>query len=108
MFRGVRTAAPFLLTTGLSLVVLFFDRFVVASYRGLAAVGVYTFFASVTFALHTVIHNGVALFRLPTGHPFAEVITGPKWLSRPTRFAHLFSFDHRKRRGPRREASRVK
>jgi O-antigen/teichoic acid export membrane protein len=65
MLRGVRTAAPFLLTTGSSLIVLFFDRFVVASYRGLAAVGVYTFFASVTFALHTVIHNGVALFRLP-------------------------------------------
>jgi O-antigen/teichoic acid export membrane protein len=64
-FRGIRVAAPFVLTTGASLGLLFFDRFVIEAYQGLALVGVYVLFGSITTALHTLVNTGVSLVRMP-------------------------------------------
>jgi O-antigen/teichoic acid export membrane protein len=62
---GLRVAAPFIVTTGSSLGLLFFDRFVVEMYQGLSAVGIYTFFGSITSALHTLVNSGVSATRVP-------------------------------------------
>jgi O-antigen/teichoic acid export membrane protein len=63
--RGIRVAAPFILTTGASLGLLFFDRFVIEFFQGLTLVGVYVFFGSITTALHTLVNTGVSLVRMP-------------------------------------------
>lgn len=63
---GVKTSAPFVLVTGASLSLLHADRYVVAGSTGLAAVGVYVFFASLATALHTVVNSSVSLVRMPT------------------------------------------
>jgi O-antigen/teichoic acid export membrane protein len=65
MRSGLRTAAPFIVTTGASLGLLFLDRFIIEIYQGLGPVGVYTFFAGITTALHTLINTGVSLIRMP-------------------------------------------
>jgi O-antigen/teichoic acid export membrane protein len=62
---GVRTAAPFMVIGGASLGLLFFDRFVLDAYHGLELVGVYTFFAGIATALHTLVNTGVSLIRMP-------------------------------------------
>ena len=49
---GLKTAAPFMLTGGASLGLLFFDRFVVEAYHGLDSVGVFTFFAAIATPAH--------------------------------------------------------
>ena len=63
--RGVRVAAPFLVTTGASLGLLFFDRFVIEASQSLTLVGVYVFFGSITTAVHTLVNTGVSLVRMP-------------------------------------------
>ena len=62
---GLRTAAPFMVTGGASLGLLFLDRFILEAYHGLESVGVYTFFAGIATALHTLVHTGVSLIRMP-------------------------------------------
>jgi O-antigen/teichoic acid export membrane protein len=63
--QGLRTAAPFIAITGSSMALLFVDRFIIAAYHGLAAVGVYTFFAGITTAIITLVNAGVSMIRLP-------------------------------------------
>jgi len=63
---GLRVAAPFIVTTGASMGLLFVDRFIIAANMGLGPVGVYVFFAGITTALHTLINTGVSLVRMPT------------------------------------------
>lgn len=65
MRSGLRTAAPFVVTTGASMGLLFLDRFIIEIYKGLAAVGIYTFFAGIAMALPTLINTGVSLIRMP-------------------------------------------
>jgi O-antigen/teichoic acid export membrane protein len=62
---GLRTSAPFLLTSGAALGLLFLDRFIIEANQGLAAVGIYTFFAGFATALHTLVNTGVSLIRMP-------------------------------------------
>jgi len=63
--EGLGVALPFIVTTGASLAMLFLDRFFIEHYLGLAAVGVFTFFASLTTGMHTLIYSGVSLLRMP-------------------------------------------
>ena len=63
--HGLRVAMPFIVTSGASLSMLFLDRFFIEHNLGLAAVGVYTFFASLTTGMHTLIYSGVSLLRMP-------------------------------------------
>jgi O-antigen/teichoic acid export membrane protein len=65
MGKGLRTAAPFVVISGASIGLLFLDRFVINAYRGLEQVGIYTFFANITMALHTLVNTGVTLIRMP-------------------------------------------
>jgi O-antigen/teichoic acid export membrane protein len=65
MGKGLRTAAPFVVISGASIGLLFLDRFVINAYRGLEEVGIYTFFANITMALHTLVNTGVTLIRMP-------------------------------------------
>jgi O-antigen/teichoic acid export membrane protein len=65
MRAGLRVAAPFVVTTGASMGLLFLDRFIIAAYSGLGPVGVYTFFAGITTALHTLVNTGISLVRMP-------------------------------------------
>ena len=62
---GLVVARPFLITaiSAVSLVVL--DRFFIMSYHGMAAVGIYTFFAGITSGLHMLVNAGVSMIRLP-------------------------------------------
>lgn len=62
---GLVVAKPFLVTaiSAISLVVL--DRFFIKSYHGMAAVGIYTFFAVITSGLHMLVNTGVSMIRLP-------------------------------------------
>jgi O-antigen/teichoic acid export membrane protein len=62
---GVKTAAPFVVTTGASMGLLFLDRFIIAANLGLGPVGVYVFFAGIATALHTLVNTGVSLIRVP-------------------------------------------
>ena len=63
--HGLRVALPFVVTSGASLSMLFLDRFFIEHNLGLAAVGIYTFFASLTTGMHTLIYSGVSLLRMP-------------------------------------------
>lgn len=65
MRSGLRTAAPFVVTTGASMGVLFLDRFIIEAFKGLGPVGIYTFFAGITTAMHTLVNTGVSLIRMP-------------------------------------------
>jgi O-antigen/teichoic acid export membrane protein len=65
MRSGLRTAAPFVITTGASMGLLFLDRFIIEAFKGLGPVGVYTFFGGITTALHTLVNTGVSLIRMP-------------------------------------------
>lgn len=65
MRSGLRTAAPFVFTTGASMGLLFLDRFIIEAFMGLGSVGIYTFFAGITTALHTLVNTGVSLIRMP-------------------------------------------
>lgn len=65
MRSGLRTAAPFVVTTGASMGLLFLDRFIIEAFKGLGPVGIYTFFAGITTALHTLVNTGVSLIRMP-------------------------------------------
>jgi O-antigen/teichoic acid export membrane protein len=65
MRTGLRTAAPFIVTTGSSMGVLFLDRFIIEAYQPLDELAVYTFFSGVTTALNTLVASGVAVIRLP-------------------------------------------
>jgi O-antigen/teichoic acid export membrane protein len=62
---GLRVALPFVFTTGASIGMLFVDRFIIEYFLGLTAVGIYTFFAGITTALHTLIYSGVSVVRMP-------------------------------------------
>jgi O-antigen/teichoic acid export membrane protein len=62
---GLRIAAPFIVTTGASLGLLFFDRYIIEIFHGLGPVGIYTFFAGIATALHTLINTSVSLIRVP-------------------------------------------
>jgi O-antigen/teichoic acid export membrane protein len=63
--HGVRVAVPFVVTSGASLGMLFVDRFIIEHHLGLVAVGIYTFFASLTTGMHTLIYSAVSLLRMP-------------------------------------------
>jgi O-antigen/teichoic acid export membrane protein len=65
MRAGLRIAAPFVVTTGASMGLLFVDRFIIAAAWGLGAVGVYTFLAGITTALNTLVNTGVSMIRMP-------------------------------------------
>src|SRR5207247_1979426 len=65
MRSGLRTAAPFVVTTGASMGLLFLDRFIIEAFKGLGPVGIYTFFAGIATALHTLVNTGVSLIRMP-------------------------------------------
>lgn len=62
---GIRVAAPYVVATGASMGLLFLDRFIINAYRGVEAVGIYTFFASIAVAVHTLVYSSVAIVRLP-------------------------------------------
>jgi O-antigen/teichoic acid export membrane protein len=65
MRRGIRTAAPYIVITGSSMGLLFLDRFIVGGYKGLAAVGIYTFFVGIATSVHTIVNTGVSVIRMP-------------------------------------------
>jgi len=65
MRTGLRIAAPFVVTTGASMGLLFLDRFIIAANWGLGLVGIYTFFSGITTALNTLVNTGVSLIRMP-------------------------------------------
>jgi O-antigen/teichoic acid export membrane protein len=65
MRSGLRIAAPFVVTTGASMGLLFLDRFIIEAFKGLGPVGIYTFFAGITTSLHTLVNTGVSLIRMP-------------------------------------------
>lgn len=62
---GIRESLPFIVTTGSSIGLLQLGRFFIEANDGLAAVGVFTFFASLAAALHTLVNSGVPLVRMP-------------------------------------------
>jgi O-antigen/teichoic acid export membrane protein len=65
MKAGLRIAAPFVVTTGASMGLLFVDRFIIEAYQGLGPVGIYTFFAGIATSLHTLVNTSVSLIRMP-------------------------------------------
>jgi O-antigen/teichoic acid export membrane protein len=65
MRAGLRIAAPFVVTTGASMGLLFVDRFIIEAYQGLGPVGIYTFFAGIATSLHTLVNTSVSLIRMP-------------------------------------------
>jgi O-antigen/teichoic acid export membrane protein len=65
MKTGLRIAAPFVITTGASMGLLFVDRFIIEAYQGLGPVGIYTLFAGIATSLHTLVNTSVSLIRMP-------------------------------------------
>lgn len=65
MRAGLRIAAPFVVTTGASMGLLFVDRFIIEAYLGLGPVGIYTFFAGIATSVHTLVNTSVSLIRMP-------------------------------------------
>ena len=62
---GLRISAPFLVTSGAALGLLYVDRFIIEAYHGLEPVGIFTFFVGITTSLHTLVNTGVSLIRMP-------------------------------------------
>jgi O-antigen/teichoic acid export membrane protein len=62
---GLRVARPFMVTAVAALGVSYIDRFFIEAYHGVAAVGVYTFFSGIAIAVHTLVHAGVLMLRIP-------------------------------------------
>jgi O-antigen/teichoic acid export membrane protein len=80
VWRGLRTAVPFFVTTGSVMAILFVDRFIIEAFHGLSRVGVYTFFASITTGIHQLVNTSLTLTRVP------DLVRAHK--SRDGRFGH--------------------
>ncbi|BCA94930.1 hypothetical protein TUM19329_12910 [Legionella antarctica] len=64
MREGLKVSRPFLISAFCALSLLYIERFFVSYYCGLAAVGIYTFYAGLSITLHSLVNTGVAKMRL--------------------------------------------
>ncbi len=62
--QGLKISQPFMITAFCALSLLYIERFFVNHYCGLEAVGIYTFYASLSLSLHSLISAGVSRIRL--------------------------------------------
>ena len=63
--EGLRVSAPYFVTTGSTMALIYVDRFLIMAFQGLEAVGVYTFFAGMATGLHQLVNTSVSLNRVP-------------------------------------------
>jgi O-antigen/teichoic acid export membrane protein len=64
MWNGLKISKNFLISAFCALSLLYIERFFVNYYCGIAAVGIYTFYAGLSITLHSLVNTGVAKMRL--------------------------------------------
>ena len=64
IYRGLKISRPFLISSFCALSLLYIERFFISYNCGIAAVGIYTFYAGLSITLHSLVNTGVAKMRL--------------------------------------------
>ena len=64
IWQGLKVSHPFMVSAFCALSMLYIERFFVNYYCGLAAVGIYTFYAGLSLTLHNLVNTGVSKMRL--------------------------------------------
>ncbi len=64
LWQGHKISRPFIVTAFCALGMLYIERFFVNYYCGLDAAGIYTFYASLSLALHNLVNTSISKMRL--------------------------------------------